>query len=273
MKKDVVCLYDEHGLSGRDWALAGYDVYCYDLEHKNVRIQNEGLGRIIFMPWDATDARQNGALIRRHKWRTAIVLAFPPCTDLAVSGSRHFCKKRQKDPRFQHKAMELVYTARKIGQSLKAPYCIENPISVISSYWRKPDYIFDPCDYGGYLPEDDEHPFYPSYIAARDAYSKKTCYWVGNGFIMPPKSPVKPEPGFSCQYKKLGGKSKKTKQIRSVSPRGISKAIFVHNSGGSRIQARLLNVNTGRVSCRVKAKSNIVYGGCRRRLEKHLLSR
>lgn len=226
---DAVCLYDEHGLSAYDWALNGYDVYCYDLEHSFQRSLNVGFGRIIFMPWDARDSWQNDAIIRRHKGKTAIVLGFPPCTDLAVSGSKHFCSKFCADPKFQEKAMDLVHTARKIGQALNAPYCIENPVSVISTHWRKPDYIFDPYEYGGYLPEDDVHPLYPSYIAPRDAYPKKTCYWTGGGFIMPTKKPVTPEPGHSRQQKLLGGKSKRTKAIRSASPRGIAKAIFEFN--------------------------------------------
>jgi hypothetical protein len=57
---------------------------------------------------------------------------------------------------------------------------LENPVGVLSSYWRKPDHTFDPCDYGGYL-----NP-------AGDAYTKKTCLWTGGGFIMPGKKPVDP---------------------------------------------------------------------------------
>ena len=60
---------------------------------------------------------------------------------------------------------------------------LENPVGVLSSYWRKPDHTFDPCDYGGYL-----NP-------AGDAYTKKTCLWTGGGFIMPKKKPVEPVGG------------------------------------------------------------------------------
>jgi hypothetical protein len=127
--------------------------------------------------------------------------------------------------------MRLVYVARDIAEALGVPYAIENPVSVISTFWRKPDHIFHPFEYGGYLPEDDIHPQYPEYIVARDAYPKKTCYWTGNGFVMPPKKPVPVSPGYSKQQLLLGGKSQRTKRIRSLSPRGIAAAIYEANHG------------------------------------------
>jgi len=159
----------------------------------------------------------------------AIVLGFPPCTDLAVSGAAHFAKKAAADARYRDKAMKLVYTVRDMAKQIGCPWVIENPVSVISSEWRKPDHIFHPWEYGGYLPKDDVHPRYPEYIEPRDAYPKKTCYWTGGGFIMPDKKPVPVEPGYSLQHLKLGGKSEKTKRIRSASPRGIAQAIFEAN--------------------------------------------
>ena len=107
---------------------------------------------------------------------------------------------------------------------------MENPVSVISTMWRKPDYKFDPFEYGGYLPEDDNHPIYPEHIKPRDAYPKKTCIWSGNGFIMPEKIKVNVAPGFSDQHKRLGGKSLKTKNIRSATPRGFATAVFSANN-------------------------------------------
>jgi len=214
---DVVCLFEESGLSARAWAVMGYSVYCYDLLHTVAKEEAVGRGVMHFIPWDARDAQQNENIIKKHRGAAVILLSFPPCTDLAVSGARHFKAKKARDPDYLSKAMSLVYLGRDIGERLDVPYCIENPVSVISSEWRKPDYIFDPSDYGGYLPVGDVHPLYPDYIAPRDAYPKKTCYWTGSGFVMPPKIPVKTAGGFSSQYKKLGGKSAKTKRIRSAS--------------------------------------------------------
>lgn len=227
---DVVCLYEESGFSADEWAKNGYDVYCYDIAHEKRKEVVVGKGRKIFVPWDARDNDQCTEIVRRHTGRTAIVLAFPPCDDLAVSGSMHFASKKAKNPNYRREAMELVYRAKQIGELLKCPYVIENPVSVISTEWRKPDYIFNPYEYGGYLPEDDAHPTYPKYIAPRDAYPKKTCYWTGGGFVMPPKKPVAVELGYSRQHRLLGGKSKRTKQIRSASPRGVNRAIYMSNS-------------------------------------------
>lgn len=47
---------------------------------------------------------------------------------------------------------------------------------------------------------------------------------------MPDKKPVYVEEGYSLQHKKLGGKSAKTKQIRSETPRGFARAVFEANA-------------------------------------------
>lgn len=58
----------------------------------------------------------------------------------------------------------------------------------MSTLWRKPDHYFDPYEYGGYLSqiEGSYHPKMPY----RNAYTKKTCLWTGNGFTMPDTKPV-----------------------------------------------------------------------------------
>ena len=63
---------------------------------------------------------------------------------------------------------------------------------------------------------------------------KLTCGWFGNGFVIPDKKPV-PQltdaaSGYSLQHAKLGGKSPRTKMIRSLTPRGWAKAVFLANS-------------------------------------------
>tara|TARA_R110000782_G_scaffold223916_1_gene310874 strand:- start:263 stop:910 length:648 start_codon:yes stop_codon:yes gene_type:complete len=155
-----------------------------------------------------------------------LVIAFPPCTDLAVSGAVHFESKRLKNPGFQEEAVDLA----KLASTLGVPYIIENPVSVLSTMWRKPNYYFHPSDYGGYLTsEEAEHPDYPEYIAPYDAYPKKTGIWHGNGAVEPAKKPVERPKGYSTQHKKLGGKSLKTKNIRSATARGWSRAVFEAN--------------------------------------------
>ena len=229
MTLDVVCLFEESGFSAKPFAEAGYDVHCYDLENEEGRIELVGLGRIIYHRWDGFCDHQTSIIIGRHFGIAKIVLGFPPCTDLAVSGAAHFRKKFKENPSYREEAMRLVYRVPEVGNALGVPWCLENPVSVISSEWRKPDFVFHPYEFGGYLPEGDEHPKYPDYIAPRDAYPKKTCYWWGNGFLRPEKRPVHCPLGYSAQHRKLGGKSKKTKQIRSASPRGAAMAIYEAN--------------------------------------------
>lgn len=242
MKNHVVCLYEESGFSAHDWAVAGYTVYCYDILHKKYHIEKVGKGEKHFIPWNALHDNQNLQLLERHAGKTAIVLGFPPCTDLAASGAKHFASKVQRNSSFQEEALYMVKLVEVIANQLEALYIIENPKGKLSSMWRKPDYTVNPCNYGGYLPEDDIHPLYPKYIAPRDAYLKETHYWTGNGFKMPPMKMVTPEILTSItksgkvlklnrQTKLLGGKSEKTKRIRSASPRGIARAIFLANKG------------------------------------------
>lgn len=72
-----------------------------------------------------------------------LLIAHPPCTDLAVSGARHF-KAKQADGR-QQRALEFVKAL------LDAPVpriALENPISIISTAIRKPDQIIQPWMFG-----------------------------------------------------------------------------------------------------------------------------
>jgi hypothetical protein len=158
-------------------------------------------------------------------------MAVPVCTDLAVSGAAHFKSKFERDPEFQNKAASYAKMCAQMFNELGVPYFIENPVSVLSTLWRKPDHSFHPYEYGNYILDDEaEHPRWPDYIAAKDAYPKKTCLWTGNGFTMPWTDAVEPEDGHSRQHLKLGGKSMKTKNIRSATPRGFAKAVYEFNS-------------------------------------------
>lgn len=157
----------------------------------------------------------------------SLVVSFPPCTDLAVCGNRSAVIKEQKDPMFRDKAVRMA----RLAESFGVPYCIENPISRLATLWRKPNHYWHPYEYGGYCPSG-AHPEFPGLIAPMDAYPKKSCSWVGNGFVMPHKSPVDVPEGYSAQYRKLGGKSAKTKYVRSLTPRGFAQAVYEANAEG-----------------------------------------
>lgn len=72
-----------------------------------------------------------------------LMIAHPPCTHLSVSGARHFPAKRQ-DGRQQAAVSFFMMLARcRIPRKV-----IENPVSIMSSMWRKPDQIIQPWMFG-----------------------------------------------------------------------------------------------------------------------------
>ena len=230
----VLSLFDYTGTSGQPWADAGYTVLNCDIQHQPERVD----GNMRFVGWDATD---KGDRAWAKTVRADFVSMFPPCTDLASSGARHWHAKAARDPDFQKKAMDLVLWGVEIAETIGCPWYLENPRGRVSTLWRKPDFTFDPCDYGKYLEPDEPHPLWPDYIPAQDAYTKLTCIWHGGGFVVPPKRPVDPICEQSVRkdgritksntaWKKLGGKSLKTKNIRSATPRGWAKAVFESNT-------------------------------------------
>jgi hypothetical protein len=230
----VLSLYDFTGEALKPWAEAGYQCYAFDIQHPEIgkRDTFEGGGYIEYIQLDLWQTYNIEALRNWFKEENVIFgMAFPVCTDLAVSGAAHFKAKAERDPEFQIKASNHARWCASLFEALGVPYFIENPVSRLSTLWRKPNYSFHPYEYGGYIHDSEaEHPKWPDHIAPRDAYPKKTCLWTGGGFRMPWTDPVKPEEGHSRQHKKLGGKSQRTKDIRSATPRGFARAVYEFNS-------------------------------------------
>jgi hypothetical protein len=232
--KTIISLYDFTGEAVRPWAEAGYDCWCYDIQHTYQK-EIVGSGAIHYAHADLHKDGWAQDIAKDHlSNNVAFLMAFPVCTDMAVSGAAWFEKKRKADPDFQVKAVSYARQCAEFGKLLGVPYFVENPISVLSTMWRKPDYRFHPCDYGEYISEAEaEHPRWPEYIPAKDAYKKATCLWTGNGFKMPEPRAVDPEAyygnGYSKAMMKLGGKSQRTKDIRSATPRGFAIALFQAN--------------------------------------------
>ncbi len=85
-----------------------------------------------------------------------MMIAFPPCTHLAVSGAPHFEKKR-KDGR-QQQGIDFFMGL------VNAPIekiAIENPIGIMSTCYRRPDQVIQPYFFG-------------------DGFTKTTCLWLKN---------------------------------------------------------------------------------------------
>lgn len=72
-----------------------------------------------------------------------LVIAHPPCTHLSVSGARHFAAKRE-DGRQQH-AIDFFM---RFANLPCAKIAIENPVSIMSTVWRRPDQIIHPWQFG-----------------------------------------------------------------------------------------------------------------------------
>lgn len=202
----VLSLCDHSGVMVKPWVDAGHEAVIVDLKHTT----NRGDGRLIRIGMDVID------LTPGHAVDYDIVFAFPPCTDLAVSGARWF---RDKGLRSLIDALTLVEHCRILCESSGAPWMLENPAGVLSSYWRQPDFTFNPCDYGGYLDPPG------------DAYTKKTCLWAGGGFRMPPKRPVGPTEGSRMH---LLSPSPDRAEKRSLTPAGFARAVFEANAPASR---------------------------------------
>ena len=217
--KAMISLCDLTGHMAEPWVEAGYRCIIVDPQHS----ENSGP-----LTWYTRD---NGiecfaGVVDKFKqeldwiWETLdvqFVAAFPPCTDLAVSGARWFASKAEVNPRFQEEAMQVVYDCHAIAEYLGSAYMIENPVSCISSLWRKPDYSFHPWQFTGYCKDDN--------------YTKKTCLWTGNGFIMPEPF-IDESLGEPDDRIHKAPPSSERANFRSATPRGFAKAVYEANKQG-----------------------------------------
>lgn len=100
-------------------------------------------------------------LMHYHQGKWDMIIAFPPCTYLCVSGNRWFneekygfkAKLRKRD---RNKAIEFFM--RFVNADCEH-IAIENPIGIMSTIYRKPSQIIQPYYFG--------HP-----------YTKSTCLWL-----------------------------------------------------------------------------------------------
>ena len=215
----VISGFDLTGNMIKSWADAGYECHIIDTQHppgKTVEgnIIKWGMSVLDWeeMVYDKTkdDFRPEWADAMK---RVVFASFFPPCTDLAVTGARWFERKAAKDPHFQDKALSLVYWADKMGKLFKCPYMIENPVSVISTKWRKPDFTFHPYEFGGYEG------------GSKDGYPKKTCLWTGGNFVLPPKKAIPKDPKL-LDYMWNMPRGPQQANRRSVTPSGFARAVF-----------------------------------------------
>jgi hypothetical protein len=202
MPGTVISLCDRTGNMVKPWLEAGYLAVTVDLQpEENPHPRRSHI---------QCDVRKFA--VHPDSWDVAAVFAFPPCTHLAVSGARWF---KDKGLPALIEGLEIVNACREICEGMRAPYMIENPVSTLSTYWRKPDHIFHPWQYTAFDLSDN--------------YTKKTCLWTGNGFVMPPPS-VTAGLGEPDDRIHKAPPSDERGNIRSATPMGFARAVFEANA-------------------------------------------
>lgn len=191
----VISLFDLTTRMVQPWAEAGYLCYCVDLQHPAGETRE---GNIIKVGANVMDWMPPREPVKAF-------FAFPPCTDVAVSGARWF---KDKGLGALINALTLFDRAVKLAEWSGAPYMIENPVCTVSTYWRKPDAKFQPWMYG------DE-----------DLYTKETWLWLGNDFPMPTPERMQMPEGVTPKIW-LMPPSPERANLRSATPMGFANAVF-----------------------------------------------
>ena len=126
-----------------------------------------------------------------------LMIAHPPCTDLSVSGARHFLAKRLYG-RQQASASFFMMLAKSDIPRI----AIENPVCIMSSLWRKPDQIIQPWQFG-------------------HGETKTTCLWLKGLHKLAPTDIVE---GREQRIHKMPPSADRWKK-RSETYEGIAKAM------------------------------------------------
>lgn len=201
--KTLLSLFDYSGNWAAPFALNGWNVVQWDIKHtcdlySYFKDINDACAEYIYENIFDNYGTVDG------------VLAAVPCTDFAVSGARWFAEK-DKNGQTQ-KSIELVNQTLKIVDLCMPDFwCVENPISRIHNLvpeLGRPQMYFNPCDFG-------------------EPYTKKTALY-GEFNTDLKKSPVEPIEG-SKMWRLYGGSSERTKELRSLTPKGFAQAFFDAN--------------------------------------------
>ena len=151
----VLCACEESQAVTALLRRGGVEAYSCDLlptsgRHPEWHIQADAL-EVCKMSWD-------------------MVLAFPPCTHLAVSGAPSFEEKRRDGRQQMGIGFFLAFTALDHVPMV----AIENPVGIMSKLYRKPDQIIHPYMFG-------------------DPARKATCLWLKGLPKLEPTDVVEPE--------------------------------------------------------------------------------
>ena len=117
--------------------------------------------------------QQDVTELLKEKWD--MIIAFPPCTYLTVTGNRWFNIERYGDKAIKRHAdrKEAIDFFMMFANADCEKIAIENPVGVMSSEWKKPNQIINPYQFG-------------------DAFEKKTCLWLKGLPELKPTNIVQP---------------------------------------------------------------------------------
>lgn len=194
MNKTIISLFDYSGNWSKPYKDNGYNVVQVDIKH--------------------------GIDIYDWYWQNYIgchgILAAPPCTDFAGSGARWW-KEKDADGRTLESMRLMNRTLALIHMLQPMWWVLENPVGRLNKLFPQLE------DYG---------PRYYQPYWYGDPYSKKTGLW-GRFNFPEPTNMVEPEGQRKGQpnawYSKVGGKSEKTKEYRSITPIGFAQAFYEVN--------------------------------------------
>jgi len=168
----MISMCDLTGKMAEPWAEAGYTCICVDIQH-SIRatkrcahpVKHFPSGGSIHFVWGDARSWKPSMFCKDffNRYIIRFVACFPTCTNLAGSGSQDW---QLKGIAMLTDGLMLFNACEQISDWSGAPYLIENPVGVVPAHHRKPDYYFQPWQFG-------------------DLYQKKTCLWSGNGFVMP----------------------------------------------------------------------------------------
>jgi hypothetical protein len=156
------------------------------------------------LPTDAPGPHYQGNVLDIINDGWDMVIAFPPCTHLAVSGAKHFAAKRADGRQQEGIDFFNLFTSLNVQR-----VCIENPIGIMSKLYRKPNQIIQPWMFG-------------------DKAQKSTCLWLkGLPTLVPTNIVDKGEFYISPSGKKLPKwySDNKSAKVRSKTFQGIANAM------------------------------------------------
>lgn len=218
----IVSIYDHSGAWPKDYAQAGYAVLLWDYKHEGCILQN--FHRLLMQIEDA-------AAVGYEPWG---LIAAPPCTDISAAGAQYWSLKDSTpapvpygpDWTQTEYSEALVRIVLHLAELFNWRWWVmENPPGRLeklvpeAAQYRK--MMFQPWEYG-------------------DPITKRTVLW-GNfnsdlfkTVVQPETVAIKANGGIrtyqaSAVWAKTGGKSEKTKTIRSNTPAGFARAFFNAN--------------------------------------------